>query len=256
MTRIFITGVSGYIGGDVLNGIIKARLASRVVALVRNESRAARITEKYPSITPLIGDLDSITAIQNEVSRADVVLHLASSNHIPSARAIVDGLSKTQRQNPVWIQISGASLLSGPEIVDNSFGEARSKVYNDLAGISEVRDIINSSPKRVVDQLVTSLSTSQPSVRTAIVYGPMIYGLGRGPVNQRSIQIPDLAKATLKHGQGLHVGRGLSTWSHVHISDITRLIVSLVSKASCVTDQPLWNENGIYFPEAGGMVGH
>lgn len=140
--------------------------------------------------------------------------------------------------------------------MDNSFGEARSKVYNDLAGISEVRDIINSSPKRVVDQLVTSLSTSQPSVRTAIVYGPMIYGLGRGPVNQRSIQIPDLAKATLKHGQGLHVGRGLSTWSHVHISDITRLIVSLVSKASCVTDQPLWNENGIYFPEAGGMVGH
>lgn len=41
---------------------------------MRNESRAARITEKYPSVTPLIGNLDSITAIQKEVSQADVVL--------------------------------------------------------------------------------------------------------------------------------------------------------------------------------------
>lgn len=140
--------------------------------------------------------------------------------------------------------------------MNNSYGEARPKVYNDLAGISEVREIINASPKRIVDQLITNLSTSQPCVRTAIVYGPMIYGEGRGPVNQRSIQIPDLANATLKHGQGFHVGKGLSTWSHVHISDITRLIVSLVSEASSSINQPLWNATGIYFPEAGRMVGH
>lgn len=140
--------------------------------------------------------------------------------------------------------------------MNNSYGEARPKVYNDLAGLSEVRDIINSSPKRIVDQLITNLSTSQPSVRTAIVYGPMIYGEGRGPVNQRSIQIPELAKATLKYGQGLHVGKGLSTWSHVHISDVTRLVVSLVSEASSSINQSLWNANGIYFPEAGRLVGH
>lgn len=82
----------------------------------------------------------------------------------------------------------------------------------------------------------------------------MIYGQGRGPINQRSIQIPDLAKATLQHGHGLHVGKGLSTWSHVHISDITRLIVMLVQAASHNANRSLWNENGIYFAEAGKLV--
>ncbi|CAI7575729.1 unnamed protein product [Penicillium pancosmium] len=247
------TGVSGYIGGDVLYGLSKSNLASSIVALVRNEARAGRVIEKYPSVTPLIGDLDSTAAIQNEASEADVILHLASSNHFPSAKAIAEGLSKTRRKNPVWIQISGASLLSGPEISNNAYGEARPKVYNDLEGVGEVRDIIASNPKRAVDNLVMGLSADQPVVRTAIVYGPMIYGLGRGPVNQRSIQIPDLAKAILQHGHGVHVGKGNSIWSNVHVSDISRLILMLVAEASNLSGGSLWNEQGIYFPETGKL---
>ncbi|KAJ5979626.1 hypothetical protein N7481_006924 [Penicillium waksmanii] len=250
MSRIFITGVSGYIGGDVLYRLSKSNLASSIVALVRNEARAGRVIEKYPSVIPLIGDLDSTAAIQNEASKADVILHLASSNHFPSAKAISEGLSETGRKSPVWIQISGASLLSGPEIINNAYGEARLKVYNDLEGVDEVRDIIASNPKRAVDNLVTGLSADQSGVRTAIIYGPMIYGLGRGPVNQRSIQLPDLAKATLQHGHGLHVGKGNSIWSNVHVSDISRLILMLVAEASNLSGGSLWNEHGIYFPEA------
>ncbi|KAJ5126392.1 hypothetical protein N7448_005695 [Penicillium atrosanguineum] len=253
MSRVFITGVSGYIGGDVLYGLSKSNLASNIVALVRNESRAACVTEKYPSVTQLIGDLDSAAAIQNEVSQADVVLNLASSNHVPSAKAIAQGLLKTQKECPVWIQISGASVISGPEIVNNTYGEARPKIYNDLKGVGEVRDIIASNPLRVVDQLVTGLSASQPSVRTAVIYGPIIYGLGRGPVNQRSVQIPDLVKSTLQYGHGIHVGKGESTWSHVHVSDISRLIIMLVAEALSTSSRALWNENGIYFPEAGKL---
>ncbi|KAH8692125.1 hypothetical protein BGW36DRAFT_387047 [Talaromyces proteolyticus] len=250
MSRIFITGVTGYIGGDVLYGLTKAQAASSIVALVRNEAQAAFIAEQYPAVKPLIGNLDSVSEIEEQASQADVVLHLASSNHVPSAKAIAEGLSKTQRVNPVWIQISGASLLSGPEIAANTYGENNSKIFNDLEGVGELREII-ASPARVVDQIVTNLSSSQPNVRTAILYGPLIYGQGRGPVNQRSMQIPDLAKAILQHGHGIQVGKGSSTWSHIHISDITRLLVMLVLEASRNTNQLLWNENGIYFANAG-----
>ncbi|OAA70113.1 NAD(P)-binding domain protein [Akanthomyces lecanii RCEF 1005] len=237
MSRIFITGATGFIGGEVVHRLANSCLASHIVALVRNEARAVQITTKYPAVVPLIADLDA---------------NLASSNHAGSAKAIAQGLGKSQSKNPVWIQISGASVLSGPEIANHSYGNASSKVYNDVADASELRDIIASSPKRVVDRLVTNLSASQPSVRTAIIYGPIIYGLGNGPVNQRSIQMPSLAKATLQNGFAPHVGKGLSAWSNVHVSDIAQLVLKLVAASQHSTDQKsLWNKDGIYFADAG-----
>ena len=154
----------------------------------------------------------------------------------------------------VWIQISGASLLSGHDITTNTYGEPRSQEFNDLQGISEIRRIITSSPKRAVDNLLLSLSTTNPHIRTAIIYGPLIYGRGRGPVNQRSIQLPDLAKSTIRHGHGLQVGRGLSCWSNVHVSDIAQLVVRLTQEASNAQNPLIWNDNGIYFAENGKMV--
>ena len=44
------------------------------MALARNESRAALISKKFPTVTPVIGDLDSTTQITNEAAEADVVL--------------------------------------------------------------------------------------------------------------------------------------------------------------------------------------
>lgn len=92
------------------------------------------------------------------------------------------------------------------------------------------------------------------------MYGPLIYGLGRGPGNKRSIQVPDLARETLKHGHGVQVGRGQSCWSNVHVSDLARLIVRLVQEAttrdSNHRDALLWNDNGVYFAENGKTVCH
>lgn len=83
----------------------------------------------------------------------------------------------------------------------------------------------------------------------------MIYGHGRGPVNQRSIQIPSLAKATLENGYSPVVGKGLASWSNVHISDVAQLILKLLEAAQSKDNQkPLWNADGIYFAEAGKMV--
>ncbi|XRM42714.1 hypothetical protein ABZX51_005925 [Aspergillus tubingensis] len=229
MSRIFITGATGYIGGDVLYALTQALSSCRITALVRSEKKASLITSKFPSVTPVIGDLDSAAQIASEASKADVVL--------------------------LWIQISGASLLSGAEVATSSYGQARAQNHNDLQGISEIRSIISSSPKRVVDQMLLNFSSERPNIRTAIIYGPLIYGLGRGPVNQRSIQLPDLAKATLRLGHGVQVGKGLSCWSNVHIADLSNLVVRLVQESEDRQGRNplLWNENGIYFAENGKM---
>ncbi|OQE21941.1 hypothetical protein PENSTE_c011G02094 [Penicillium steckii] len=251
MSRIFITGVTGFIGGDVLHGLTQTLASSSIVALVRNKCQAAAVTGRYPTVTPLIGDLDSSAAIQQAASNADVVLNLASSSHVPSAKAIAEGLSQSERNNPTWIQIAGGSMLSGSEIQSKTFGQPGTKIFNDFQGVSEIHEILNASPKRAVDHLVRGLHSRNPRARTAIVYGPLIYGKGRGPVNQRSIQIPDLAKVALQHESGVHVGRGLNTWSTIHIADLTNLFVRLVIEASRASSPQIWNDDGVFFAEAG-----
>ncbi|KAB8074225.1 hypothetical protein BDV29DRAFT_156828 [Aspergillus leporis] len=128
MSRIFIIGATGYIGGDVLYALTQACRTSEISALVRNENRASLTTNKFPSVTPVIGALDSTTQITNEVPKADVFLHLASSHYLVSATAIARGLVESKRQRPVWIQLAGANLLSGPDIAANAYGEPRSEV--------------------------------------------------------------------------------------------------------------------------------
>ena len=105
--------------------------------------------------------------------------------------------------------------------------------------------------------MLLNSSSEQPNLRTAILYGPLIYGLGRGPVNQRSIQLPELAKATSQLGHGVQVGKGLSCWSNIHIAELSTLIMRLAPETEVRQggNPLLWRENGIYFAENGKMVG-
>lgn len=70
------TGATGYIGGDVLYALTQAFKSSKITALVRSESKASLITSKFPSVAPVIGDLDSAAQITSEVSESDVVLRM------------------------------------------------------------------------------------------------------------------------------------------------------------------------------------
>ena len=49
-------------------------------------------------------------------------------------------------------------------------------------------------------------------VPTAIVSPPMVYGVGKGPLKNRSIQVPSMIEAILKRGKGFQVLDGLNFW--------------------------------------------
>lgn len=71
-----------------------------------------------------------------------------------------------------------------------------------------------------------------PAVKTAIVAPPTIYGVGRGPVNKFSQQLPGIARFILQHGFAPSVApTGLTEWDNVHISDVSSLFLSLVNAA-------------------------
>lgn len=160
------------------------------------------------------------------------------------------------RETVSWIQISGASVLSTPDVAHKRFGEASGHKYDDYGQVSEIVSLIEKSPARAIDQAMLSIARELGSrVRTAIIFPPIIYGLGRGEGNKNSMQIPGLCKVAISQKAAVYVGRGEATWGNVHIADLSSLITAIVSKGQDKDSDPeLWNEHGLYFVQTGEMV--
>lgn len=107
------------------------------------------------------------------------------------------------------IHTSGTGILTWQDLERKTFGEAAKKVYDDWDGVHELTALPDFAPHRSVDKIVLAAGREDSSpVRTAIVCPPTIYGKGRGPGNQRSIQMPELAKCILQEKKGFQVGAG------------------------------------------------
>ncbi|KAI5360648.1 Putative NAD(P)-binding domain, NAD(P)-binding domain superfamily [Septoria linicola] len=234
MLRVFLTGATGYIGGEALYSIYNATsIRSQITVLVRDPQKAELVTSQFPGVRIVHGDLDNSDLIREESSRADAVFHVASTKHAASCNAIANGLQVRRNRPGYWIQMSGASVFSTPDIENGTYGEARPDVYRDVMDADKITSIIKSNPSRTVDQLVLSQDPSR--VRTALVIGPLIYGNGHGPGNTTSIQLPELARNTLRIGQGFQN----------YFRSMLEAVASEKARA--------WNVEGVYFVENGKM---
>lgn len=68
------TGATGFIGGDFLAAISRAHPQYSIRALVRGESSAIRIKEGFPTVQPVLGDLDDAEMLRKEAFEADIVI--------------------------------------------------------------------------------------------------------------------------------------------------------------------------------------
>ncbi|KAJ4350810.1 hypothetical protein N0V95_004423 [Ascochyta clinopodiicola] len=255
MSKIFLTGATGFIGGEVLHTLVRAgHSGSHITSLVRDAGKAEQVRLAYPDVKTILGDLDDTDLIKEQSKAADVVLNFAATGHAASANAIAEGLQMRQKetQKPsFWIQISGATVYPVDEIASGRFGYATDDIYDDLKDQDKILSIIQNNPKRVVENLV--LSQTPSSVKTALIVGPLIYGVGRGPVNQRSVQAPEIAKATLDLGHGFKLNDGQNIWSNIHVHDLANLVSMLVGAARDGKDG-FWNKEGIFNVENGELA--
>ncbi|KAJ5933131.1 hypothetical protein N7516_007620 [Penicillium verrucosum] len=248
MAQIFLTGATGYIGGEVLHTLQHVHPEYEVAALIRDSEKGGKVLAAYPKVRVVLADLDDVETIEKESRKANIVIHTASNKHIKSVEAIGRGLAG--RQNAYYIQVTGASVLAGPEVDKNLYGEPSDQIIDDLDNAADLRDIIRAyKDRRVVDNYILDLGSGGP--KTAIIFPPIIFGAGKGPVNQRSIQVPSLARAALLQRVGLYLGRGLSRWGIVHVSELADLFVKLAEHAVNASSGPIWNENGLFFAEKG-----
>ncbi|KAF2805984.1 NAD(P)-binding protein [Mytilinidion resinicola] len=245
--RIFITGVTGYIGGHLLRPLLEAHPEYEIAALVRNEAQAQAVKAAYPAVQTVLGDLDNDQVLQLEASKADVVLNLASADHIAGAVSLIKGIAGSQK-NAKFVHISGTGILGD---TSTGAGNKSEKVYNDLSStdIGEILSFDLTHIHRDVEEAVIS-AAKEHGVTAAIISPPMIYGVGAGPVKKRSIQVPVLIENVLKRGKGFQVLEGNNIWNSVHIDDLASAIILLTEEAlKGLESKAAWLPGGYYFTE-------
>ncbi|TVY45739.1 hypothetical protein LSUB1_G000403 [Lachnellula subtilissima] len=258
--KIFITGATGYVGGDVLHTLLQSHPTweTNITCLYRTPSSINKLTTTYPAIKTIQGTLESTQILEDEAAKADIVLHFASSDHVPAAEAIKAGLLKGQ--GGTWIHTSGTDLLLNPKLLkgEKDVEPKEIKVFDDWEHLDEVISFPAEHSHRPVDKVVLSISGSNPdtNIKTAIVCPPTIFGHGRGTSSQRSAQIPGLAALTLDLGAEVRIpGGDKAFWNNIHIFDLSRLYLMLIDAAAGASGGEgkgtSWGQKGYYFAENG-----
>jgi nucleoside-diphosphate-sugar epimerase len=212
--KVFLIG-PGFIGAEVLDLLV--REGYEVTTLVRRETYAAEIS-KWGANT-VLGSLDDKSLIEKHSSESDIVIHTATADHLPSVEAVLDGVQKraSNGESTIFIHTSGASQLSD----DSEGGFKGEKIFSD-----DQPEMINALPDsashREIDlAILRARKALGTKAKIAIILPPLIYGVGKRS-GRLSIQLPTMVRFAMKHGYAAHVGKGLSVWSQVHVSDLAK----------------------------------
>ncbi|KAL4912049.1 hypothetical protein BDW62DRAFT_216628 [Aspergillus aurantiobrunneus] len=262
MPKVFVTGITGYIGGDAFHWLHQQHRDFEFSALIRSEEKARYVRELYPNVRIVIGSLADSGRIAEEAAWADIVLHTAdSSDHVGAANAIAQSLvAGHSAQRPgYWLHTGGTGILTYFDSeVRKVHGEHDDKVFDDSDGVAELVNLPAAAFHRTVDEIVLRTGVEHADVvKTAIVCPPTIYGRGRGPVALRGRQVYELSSFILKEKYIPWIGKGLARWNNVHVYDLSRLFEALVRAAidpARKDDPEIWGEKGYFLSENGEHV--
>ncbi|CZR55030.1 related to nucleoside-diphosphate-sugar epimerase [Phialocephala subalpina] len=244
---LFMTGATGYIGGQFLENIVSKHPDYNVTCLVRTSSQAEQLTAKHPSLHFVTGDLDSTSVLTEQSKLADVVIQTADCDHAGSIKAIFQGLSDpTRSKQGTFIQISGAASALD---VSNGYGQASTKVWDDIKDIHEITHFPQTIFHAVTDQLVLS-EGKKLGVKTAILEPSIVYGKSDG-IKKFSMGLPWMVDAFQKRGKAFIIGEGKTLFTAIHVKDLADVLVLMTEAAVAEGGKMDWREEGVYYVEGG-----
>ncbi|KAF3929383.1 hypothetical protein ABW19_dt0204893 [Dactylella cylindrospora] len=255
MTKIFLIGATGYIGGSVLQKLlsIHPELESGITALVRSEQKGKTLRNAYPSLSVVLGDLDSSEVLAEEAAKSDIVITSADSDHPGHIKSIYEGFSRNPTKVSYLIHTSGTGVfidLTTSKAGEESQTDISNKVWDDVADIDELNSLPETLLHRNVDNLIQAPPTD--NIKYAIVCPPLIFGKGSGLFNKNTVAIPLYLKVVLERREAFIVGQGENPWCAIHIEDLVDLFISLVEEATKPNGgKATWNKEGFYFAEVG-----
>ncbi|KAK0458021.1 NAD-P-binding protein [Desarmillaria tabescens] len=245
MTRLLITGASGYLGGTLLNDLINIPNVE-IYALVRTESQASAV--RSLGVRPVEFDLMNQTVIQKAVEELEltIVLHLADAFSFVPPEAFIRGLATVKQktgENVHFVHTSGAKIFSSHTGINQRLNDT-----DDVYATQKTTKSPIPLMQTPVDTVTSILELGDElGVRTYIYVPPMVYGPGEGFGNKISIQFVGIVRVGLALRRVYQVANDTDEWPLCHIKDVTTLYMALASAILEGKDVPHGKQGGYYF---------
>jgi nucleoside-diphosphate-sugar epimerase len=214
--RIFLTGATGYIGGAVLDALVRA--GHQVTALVRDNEKAARIAER--GAHPVIGNLADPASYRAAAAAQDGYVHTAfdgSSGRGPTVdRTALDTLIAAAKR-PRTI---GATTPLTRFLIYTSESWVLGQTSEPAGEDAPLNPIAHVSWRPDHEELVLKARTDV--LRTIVIRPGHVYGGGEGLIS-------DLFKAAA-NGLVRVVGDGNNHWPLVYERDLADLYARLAAR--------------------------
>jgi nucleoside-diphosphate-sugar epimerase len=209
--RVFLTGVTGYVGRHVAEELIGD--GHEVGVMVRGEADDA--AARHLGVWPIRVRLDDPDGLRAVVAEVDAVAHHAASDHpdfLPVNRVAVAAMVQALRPG-------GAFVTHGGSLV---FGDTGARIFDGTEPFNPPPFL---SERAALERALLAAGPAR-GLRVAIAQASLAYGEGTGSV------IPTaLARAALAAGAAGYPAEGERGWSAVHVRDWARLVAAAVRHA-------------------------
>ena len=215
--RIFVTGVSGWIGSAVVPELIGA--GHQVLGLVRSDAAASTLTAA--GVEAVRGTVDDLDVLGSTAAASDGVIHLAFKNDMAFAGDLQGAAEADRRAVDAFgdaLAGTGRPLV----IASNLLGLAPGRVATERD-----RAAIDGSPGTIRHATAqAALALASRGVRSSVVrLAPTCHGEGD---NGFMAMLISIARARRVSG---HINDGADRWPAVHRLDAARLFRLAVEKA-------------------------
>ncbi|KAL4870582.1 hypothetical protein BDV12DRAFT_195305 [Aspergillus spectabilis] len=197
--KVFLTGATGYIGGDVSYTVTQAHSDWEVSVLVRNKEKGVKLACEYPNVRVVQGDLDSSGIIEEETKNADITAPIVIMSHLLKLSLKVP--PTIPPRSPYGCHTSGTGILTVEDFRTNTWGLERAKQHDDWDGI------IIEAGKRAPDSVKVAILTA------AVLKRKKGFLVGEGKNYWHQVHVQDLSDLYLRLGDAAATGGGKATWN-------------------------------------------
>ncbi|KAF7940095.1 uncharacterized protein EAE98_000222 [Botrytis deweyae] len=242
MSKIFIIGATGHIGGAVLDLVYPKYTDVHIKALVREEEKGKMLVGKYPRVTFVVGDLTSLDLLTREAKEADIVINTGPDvKQDVAISAILEG-SANHSPKAYYIHTAGTSLIwESP-----GTSQIEPKIFDDVLDIQALKSFPPTALHATSNALVFAAC---PSTNIAIISPTVVHGLSPSPLHPTPISLPPLLSAITTTHSGFTISPTTNLQSHIHVLDLAQIYLSLLSSAlnDPFPDPQKWGPEAFYF---------
>ncbi|KAF7979145.1 hypothetical protein HWV62_43387 [Athelia sp. TMB] len=253
--QILLTGATGYLGGSVLDRLLKHPSAASfiITALVRSQEKAQKLESL--GVKAAVGSLVDTTLVQDLAASSDMIFSIATVESETATGIMLAGAKKRYQKTgtrTVVIHTAGASIVS-----DDDSGMTASEVVVSDTDADTIEAFPLTTPHRKTNAALVA-ADKEGYVRVHIICPGNVWGTATGAIVDAGVQspqskvIPLLLDIGTRRGAAGMIGLGKNIWVHVSLEDLLELYMKLFD-AAWADDITPHGRFGFYFAGNGAL---